>query len=96
VRAVVVGTVIGLDKRTWTGQDGKERVIHQAFIRSEGSDLRYGADLVEYDPAKVELTPGQIVSLVCSFQAKGGAKGPWIRVWAVEHYAPAEPLAAVS
>lgn len=81
MRALVAGTVVEVEVREFTRQDGQRSVTFDAFLAPDNP--RYGADRIS---GPIELAPekGDHVAYWAMLSAREGRRGPWLSVWCFE------------
>src|SRR4051794_30581850 len=82
MRAWIKGEVVSVEERPYKRGDGSQGVAHSFFVRQEGSSLQFGADQIDYDPAKVQVEKGEQVQLLVNFRARAGIKSSG-EVWSM-------------
>jgi hypothetical protein len=85
MRAVVTGTVVAVEDREFTKDDGSVSRSFDAFLSA--ANPRYAPDRIS-GPLELRPVVGSQVAYVCSFSAKGGRRGPWLSVWVVDELDP--------
>lgn len=81
MRVQVTGTVVEVERRSWTDGDGNVVESFDAFLAADNP--RYGADRIS-GPASITPQVGDVVSYVASVSARAGKRGPWLSVWCIE------------
>jgi len=81
MRVQVSGTVVEVERRSFTDSEGNLKETFDAFLAPDNP--RYGADRIS-GPLDLLPSVGSSVTYVANVQARNGKRGPWLSVWVSE------------